>query len=148
MTSSTAPRCSPAFPTPGVLLDNSALVRLHKCDALGALGRTLRLFAAGQVLREFRKQGPAERAALNGLGVEPRLVIPGTRAWAHFTTLRGAQFSTRDLGEDESIAIALAAAEDGEWLPFVTYDRPATRDARESGVVTLDFLDTLAWLVG
>ena len=60
--SSTAATCEPRFPAAGVLLDNSALVRLWKCRQLEALRDTVPLHAAAQVLREFRKQGPAERA--------------------------------------------------------------------------------------
>jgi hypothetical protein len=148
MTSSTVRRCELRFPAAGVLLDNSAIVRLHKCEALDVLAGTVRLHVAGQVAKEFHAQGPAERATLAGLGVEIHRVRPGGAAWSAFCTLRGGRFATRDLGEDESIAVALAEAERGELLPFVTYDRLATSRSGGAGVVTLDFLDTLAWLVG
>jgi hypothetical protein len=131
-----------------VLLDNSALVRLWKCEALDALAGTVALHFAAHVAREFRAQGPSERAALARLGAEAHPVTPGTRAWALFGQIRGDRHSTRDLGEEESFAIALALAEEGELLPFVTYDRPATSQAKGLEIVTLDFLDTLAWLVG
>ena len=122
-------RCDPRFPTAGVLLDNSALVRLWKCDALDVLTRTVHLHVAGHVASEFRAQGPSERAALARLGAEVHPVSPGTRAWDLFSKIRGDRHSTRDLGEEESYPVALAMAEKGELLPFITYDRPAASRA-------------------
>lgn len=148
MTSSSARRCESRFPTAGVLLDNSALVRLHKCEALDVLAGTVRLHAAGHVVKEFHAQGPGERAALAALRVTSHGVRPGVAAWDAFCSIRGGRYATRDLGEDESLAVALTKAAEGELLPFVTYDRLATSRSGEMGVVTLDFLDTLAWLVG
>ncbi len=81
------------------------------------------------------------------LGVERLSVRNGSREWQVFASLRGPRHSTRDLGEDESLAVALTQAERGVFLPFVTYDRIAARQSADRGVVTLDFLDTLAWLV-
>ncbi len=147
MNSSTAPRCDPSFPTRGVLLDNSALVRLWKCEALEALGGSVPLHAAGHILKEFKAQGPAERAAIERLAPKPHRVGPSTPYWDAFATIRGGRPSTRDLGEDESLAVAVTAFGRGELFPFVTYDRGAADDAARLGVVTLDFLDTLAWLV-
>lgn len=72
----------------------------------------------------------------------------GSPAWDILCRIRGARFSTRDLGEAESLAVALAEAARGPLLPFVTYDNPATKQAAQLEVVTLDFLDTLAWLEG
>ncbi len=148
MTSSSDWTCDPRFPAAGALLDNSALVRLWKCEALDVLAGTVALHVAGQVAREFRAQGPAERAALDRLGVIAHRVAPGQSTWDTFCRLRGGQCSTRDLGEDESLAVALTMAEGGTLLPFVTYDCGASSDAIREGVVILDFLDTLAWLVG
>lgn len=141
-------RCDPPFPTPGVLLDNSMLVRLWKCEALEVLGGTVGLHVATQVAKEFKAQGPAERAAFERLGIQSHGVRPGTPEWSHFCLIQAGKYSTRDLGERESFAVALARADEGELLPFVTYDRGATSEAETLGVVTLDFLDTIAWLVG
>lgn len=146
--SSTGPRCNPRFPTSGVLLDNSALVRLWKCETLDVLGGTVGLHAAGQVAKEFKAQGPAERAAFDRLGIQSHGIRLGTREYEHFCLIQDQKHSTRHLGEKESLAVALARSEQGELLPFVTYDRGATSDAVLAGIVTLDFLDTLAWLVG
>jgi hypothetical protein len=146
--SRTAPRCDLRFPTPGVLLDASALVRLWKCDALEALAGTVQLHVAGHVEKELGRQGPAERAAFGKLRAVPHPLRVGTRAWELFGQLWGGRHTTRDLGEYESFAVALAMAENAELLPFVTYDLPAASQARQLDLVTLDFLDTLAWLVG
>lgn len=142
------PRCAPRFPAAGALLDNCVLVRFWKCDALDALANSVPLFAASHVVKEFQRQGREERAALARLGVEPLSVRLGTREWELFGELRGGRLGTRDLGEDESIAIALAHAERGQWLPFVTYDGGAAKQCMPRGVATLDFLDTLSWLTG
>ncbi|MFS8067118.1 MAG: hypothetical protein ACMG6S_12170 [Byssovorax sp.] len=123
-------------------------MRLWKCGALAELAGTVRLHVAGQVAKEFQAQGPSERAALVGLGATTHGVRPGTPAWEQLCLLRAGRCSTRDLGEDESLAVALTQIAQGEWLPFVTYDRQATRITTDLGVVALDFLDTLAWLVG
>lgn len=146
--SSTEQRCNPRFPTAGVLLDNSALVRLLKCDALDVLRGTVALHVARHVAKEFGRQGPTERAAYERLSIEEHRVGPGLPVWEVFGRIRGGKLSTRDLGEAESIAVAVAEAEEGRLLPFVTYDNPATKLGDLHGVVTLDFLDTLAWLVG
>ena len=148
MTSSSVRRCEPRFPTAGVLLDTSALVRLWKCDALDALRGTVELHVARHVAKEFQAQGPAERAAFARLDVTSHGVRPGSAAWSAFGTIRGGRYATRDLGEAESLAVAVAEAEDGRLLPFVTYDKLATKQAGLKGVVTLDFLDTLSWLTG
>jgi hypothetical protein len=124
------------------------MVRLRKCNALHFLEGTVRLHVTRQVAEEFQAQGPNERAAFIRLGVTKHGIRLGTRVWELFCQLRGGEYSTRDLGEYESLAVALARAEEGEFLPFITYDRPATKQADDSRVVTLDFLDTLAWLVG
>jgi hypothetical protein len=131
-----------------VLLDNSTLVRLWKCEALDRLRGTVALHVAGHVAKEFLAQGPSERAAFGRLGVEVHPVRPGAAAWDAFTRIRGGRFGTRDLGEEESLAVALTEAGEGRLLPFVTYDNPATKRAGVEGIVALDFLDTLAWLVG
>ncbi len=68
--------------------------------------------------------------------------------WDHFSRIRGGRFSTKDLGEAESLAVCLDEQARGRCLPFVTYDNAAAKEAAGVGVVTLDFLDTLAWLVG
>ena len=148
MTSSTARSCEPRFPAPGVLLDNSVLVRLWKCQVLEALQGTVELHVAQQVSAEFRKQGPSERAAFDRLGAQSHRVGPGTPFWSAFSRLRGARYNTRDLGDDELLAIAVTWADDGVRLPIVTYDAGAAKDALAEGLVAIDFLDTLAWLVG
>jgi len=145
--SSSVPRCEPRFPAGAALLDNCALVRFWKCGALSALAETVEIHVAGQVGREFRKQGPTERAELERLHVVVDLVRVGSVEWDIFARLRGGIASTRDLGEDESLAIAIAQAQRKQHMPFVTYDVGAGETARDSGVVALDFLDTLAWLV-
>lgn len=140
-------RCEPRFPAKGVLLDANVLVRFFKCGALDKLKGTVELHLASQVAREFKKIR-AQRDALESIEPIIHRVEPGSATWEQFSRLRGHARSTRDLGEDESLAIALAEANEGNVLPFVTYDKGATSDAERERVVTLDFLDTLAWLVG
>ncbi|MBI4705070.1 MAG: hypothetical protein HY744_28520 [Deltaproteobacteria bacterium] len=125
-------------------------MRLWKCEAWDVLRSTepVRLCVAGHVAKEFRAQGPAQRAAFLALGLEVCSVKLGSAAFVHLARLRGGRPSTRDLGEDESLAVALAAIDAGERVPFVSYDHQAARRAGQEGIVTLDFLDSLAWLVG
>lgn len=144
--SSTDRRCDPRFPAKGVLLDTSALVRLWKCDALEALRSTVELHVLSQVAREFKKSAQ-QRSALEKLDTILRTIDPGTPAWNHLCLLRGGNYSTRNLGEAESIAVALADSDGGVLLPFVTYDDGATKLSSSRGIVTIDFLDTLSWLV-
>jgi len=128
------------------MLDASVLFRLFKCDAIMALDAGLELHVATQVHNEFSKGGPAERSILKKLKVIPHQVVPGTREWETFCLIRQ-RFSTRDLGEDESLAVCLAEASRGHLLPFVTFDGKGTADANSQGVVTLGFLELLSWLV-
>lgn len=131
-----------------MLLDNSALVRLWKCQILDALADTIPLHAPSQVLGEFRKQGPSERAALERLKVRGHPVTPTSRFWSDFSRLRADRYSTRDLGDDELLAVAATHAAEGVLFPLLTYDRGAAANAAREGLITLDFIDTLAWLVG
>ncbi|HSK02861.1 MAG TPA: hypothetical protein VK932_16530 [Kofleriaceae bacterium] len=128
------------------LLDACVLIRLYKCDALDLLARTIALAAAEHAHGEFAVGGPSTRAALDRLRVEKRPILPGSKEWNHFVRIRS-EFSTVDLGEDQSIAVALAEAERDNHVPIVTYDEGATRKARSFGVATVSFLETLAWLV-
>ena len=128
LTSSTG-RCRPRFPARGVLLDNSAIDRLWKCEALDCLAGTVELHVVRHVAKEFGRLGPAERAALDKLGAIKEAVTPGAPAEGHLALLRPESRSTRDLGEDESLAVALAKAAEGEHLPFVTYDGRAGKKA-------------------
>lgn len=95
---------------------------------------------------EFAAGGPSARAALDRLGSTRRPVVVGSPEWDQLTRIRD-EFSTVDLGEDESIAIALAEARRGNVVPFVTYDQGATLKAHGLGVATVSFLETLAWLI-
>jgi predicted nucleic acid-binding protein len=144
---SSTPRCDPKFPTERCLVDASALVRFFKCGAIDLLARTSRVVIAGQVAREFKRR-PGQRTALAVLGVEVRSVKLGSGAYEQFCRLRGATATTRDLGEDETIALALDARARGEALPVVIFDDRAGRDAVAEGLTVLDFLDTVSWLVG
>lgn len=134
------------FPTRSVLLDACALIRLHKCDALELLEATITFLAAAHAHGEFAADGPRARALLERLPVEKRSITSGSREWEHFTLIRKG-FSTVDLGEDESMAVALAEADRGSQVPIVTYDDGATRKAHGLGIVTVSFLETLAWMV-
>jgi predicted nucleic acid-binding protein len=136
-------RCDPPFPTQRCLVDASAVVRFYKCGALDLLMRTRRVVLSGQVARELKKR-PDQRARLDELGAEIRLVRLGSSAWDHFARLRGGVATTRDLGEDETLALALDARAKGEELPLVVFDYAAGRRAQGEGLVTLDFLDTLS----
>jgi hypothetical protein len=127
------------------LLDACALIRLYKCDALELLERTVPLLVATHAHGEFAASGPAARALLERLRVEKRPVIPGGAEWSHFARIRS-EFSTVDLGEDESIAVALAEADRDRPIPIVTYDEKAARKARSLEIVTISFLETLAWM--
>lgn len=133
------------FPARSVLLDACALIRLYKCDALDLLVGTVRFVVAEHAHGEFAASGPSARAALRRLRVEPRSIIPGTPEWDHFARVR-VEFSTVDLGEDQSIAIALAEADLGNPMPIVTYDGGAAKKARGLGVATISFPETLAWM--
>lgn len=133
------------FPARSVLLDACALIRLHKCEALGLLERTVPLLAAAHAHGEFAVSGPSARAALERLRVQKRSVTSGSREWWHFALIREG-FSTVDLGEDESLAVALAEADRGNQVPLVTYDDGAARKARGLGIATVSFLETLAWM--
>lgn len=134
------------FPARAVLLDASALIRLYKCESLELLTNTVKLAAAEHVHGEFEAGGPAQRAALGRLAVSKRSIVPGSPEWKHFVLVRKG-FSTVDLGEDQSIAIALAEAERDTPMPIVCYDYGAVRKAHELNVATVSFLATLAWLI-
>lgn len=82
---------------------------------------------------------------LERLPVQKRSITVGSREWDHFVLIRKG-FSTVDLGEDESIAIALAEADRGTQIPIVTYDAEAAKKARGLGIATVSFLETLAWM--
>ena len=133
------------FPARSALLDACALIRLHKCEALGLLERTITLLVAAHAHGEFAVSGPSARAALERLRVQKRSVTAGSREWWHFALIRKG-FSTVDLGEDESLAVALAEADRGNQVPVVTYDDEAARKARGLGIATVSFLETLAWM--
>jgi hypothetical protein len=134
------------FPARSVLLDACALIRLYKCDALGVLERTIVFLAAAHAHGEFAASGPAARAMLERLRIQKRSIVPGSKEWSHFARIRRG-FSTVDLGEDESLAVALAEAERGNPVPIVTYDRGATKKARSFGIAIVSFLETLAWML-
>lgn len=51
------------------------------------LDTSVRLRVADQVAREFRKQGPSERAAFDRLHVQIDQVIPGTEEWDVFSVM-------------------------------------------------------------
>ena len=133
------------FPTRSVLLDACALIRLYKCDALGLLERTIVLLVGAHAYGEFALSGPAARALLERLRIQKRSIVPGSREWSHFALIRKG-FSTVDLGEDESLAVALAEADRGNQVPIVTYDDAAAKKARSLGLATVSFLETLAWM--
>ena len=131
------------FPTRSVLLDACVLIRLHKCEALGLLERTIAFLVAAHAYGEFAAGGPSARAALDRLRVERRYITSGSKEWGHFSRIRS-EFSTVDLGEDESIAVALAEADRGNQVPIVTYDEEATKKARSLGLAAMSFLER--WL--
>jgi hypothetical protein len=83
---SEAPRSR--FPARAVLLDACALIRLHKCEALGLLERTITLLAAAHAHGEFALSGPSARAALERLRVQKRSITSGSREWWHFALIR------------------------------------------------------------
>ena len=140
-----APRRS-RFPARSALLDACVLIRLHKCDALSLLANTIDFIVAEHAYGEFAAGGPSAKAALARLAIKKRPIVPGSSEWKHFALIRG-EFSTVDLGEDQSIAIALAEADRDHPTPIVTYDDRAEAKAHRYGVVTVSFLGTLAWLV-
>ncbi len=134
-----------SFPADGVVLDNCALVRLYKCEALEKLQGLTTLHVASHVYDEFDRK-PAQRGLLKGMEIEREPVVPGTAVWEEFSRIRGGRFSTRDLGEDESLAVCLARARQHRLLPLVTFDMKAAADADRAGVATIDFLSLLSWL--
>lgn len=134
------------FPARAALLDACALIRLYKCEALGLLVNTIDFAVAEYAYGEFAAGGPSAKAALVDLAVKKRPIVPGSPEWKHFALVRG-EFSTVDLGEDQSIAIALAEADRDNPMPIVTYDNGAEKKAHGFGVATVSFLETLAWLV-
>jgi hypothetical protein len=134
------------FPTRVAILDACVLIRLHKCDALDLIAKTIELIISEHAYGEFAAGGPAAKAALTKLDVVKRSIIVGSPEWTHLALLR-AEFSTVDLGEDQSIAIALAEADRNNFMPIVTYDHGAEQKARNHDVATVSFLETLAWLV-
>ncbi len=134
------------FPARGALLDACALIRLHKCDVLDRLAGTIDFAVAEHAYGEFAAGGPSAKAALARLAMVKRPIIPGSPEWKHFARVRDG-FSTVDLGEDQSIAIALAEADRRNPMPIVTYDNGAAKKAQLYGVASVPFLATLAWLV-
>jgi hypothetical protein len=140
--------CAPPFPAASVVLDANVLMRFYNCAALHALGGAVRLVVSAHVYKECTRVGPEVRQRLRKLDLERRAITPGTLEWDELAVVRGGVCSPRDLGEDESIAICLAEATRGQAVPFATYDRRALSAAAGLGIATLDFLDTLAWLVG
>ena len=135
------------FPAPGILVDACGLLRLHKCGALGLLGKINTVHVADQVHSEFSRRGAAQKAALAALSPTKHTVTPGNSYWDAFCRIRGSMLGTQDLGEQESIAVCVGEAQAGRLLPFVSYDRGAARIAVQNGVVVVDFLATLAWAV-
>jgi hypothetical protein len=129
------------------MLDACVLLRFIKCNKIPSLQGKPRLLVAGQVIRESRKR-PVSRDAVASLDLSICQVTPGTPEWEIFCRLRGGTYSNQNLGEIESVAVCLARADQGDCVPFITYDERASRLAREQGVLTMDFLDTLAWLLG
>jgi predicted nucleic acid-binding protein len=122
------------------------LIRLHKCEALDKLTNTLHFLVAEHAHEEFSASGPSARAALERLQASKRSIIPGSPEWKNFSLIRNS-FSTVDLGEDQSIALALTEADRGKQTPLVTYDYGAEKKANALGVITISFLETLAWLM-
>lgn len=134
------------FPARAALLDACALIRLHKCEALDLLAGTIDFGVAEHAYGEFAAGGPSAKAALARLAMVKRPIMPGSPEWRYFARVREG-FSTVDLGEDQSIAIALAEADRRNPMPIVTYDNGAARKAQQHGVASVSFLATLAWLV-
>lgn len=134
-----------SFPARAVIVDANALIRFYKSDGLTRLPR-IKLVIADWVHSEFRRGGPSQRAALARMNVVQQPIQVGSPEWQYFTRVRE-RMGTRDIGEDASLAIALARADRGEFLPFVVFDDRASRKAREHKIATLSFLETLAWLV-
>ena len=122
-------------------------MRLFKCGSVSALKGFTSLHIAAHVETELGRAGHSQRTALARLGAIKHPVVPGSAEWDAFCVLRGGEFSTADLGEDESLAICLAEARKGRFLPLVTFDRGAAKKAIANGVPTLDFLALLSWLV-
>jgi hypothetical protein len=137
------------FPTRSVLLDACALIRLHKCDALESLEETITFLAAAHAHGEFRRRRAAGARPAGAPACREAPHTSGSPEWDHFTLIRRG-FSTVDLGElgeDESIAVALAEADRGNQVPIVTYDDGAARKARGLGIAIVSFLETLAWIM-
>ena len=130
------------------MLDANVLMRFHNCGAMDVLGGMVRLLVSPHVYKECTRVGPEVRQRLRDLGLERCALTPGTAEWDQLAVVRGGLCSPRNLGEDESIALCLAGAARGQRLPFVTYDRRALTLAAGFDVATMDFLDTLSWLVG
>lgn len=135
------------FPANGILLDACVLFRLDKCEVLPSLKGLAPLHVASSVHSEFSKDGPRQRKLLVDLNVMKHSVVPGSLEWDALAKVRGGLFSNRDLGEDESLAIALVAAQKKRFLPLATFDVGAAKAANRLGVPVLDFLSLLAWMV-
>ncbi len=134
------------FPARAARLDACALIRFQKCESLDLLASTIDFAVAEHAYGEFAAGGPSAKAALARLAIVKRPIIPGSLEWKQFARVRDG-FSTVDLGEDQSIAIALAEADRHNPMPIVTYDDGAVKKAQQYGVATVSFLATLAWLV-
>jgi predicted nucleic acid-binding protein len=144
---STDRRCSPSFPARRCLVDSSIIIRFFKCGRLDALkSRDVRVVVAGQVRREIRRDTTL-RDQFEQLGAELVSIRPGGPEWDTYSTLIGAGATNNDRGELESIAVALTAGAADARLPFLCCDNKALKKSIRRGLVTLDFLDTLAWLV-
>ncbi|WP_141327663.1 hypothetical protein [Myxococcus sp. AB025B] len=129
------------------MLDACVLFRLDKCEALPRLKGLAPLHVAASVHAELSKDGPRLRKLLTELRMTKHPVVPGSREWDELARIRGGLFSNQDLGEAESLAVVLVAAQKQRFLPLATFDGGAARTANRLGVPVLDFLSLLAWMV-
>ncbi|WP_248543875.1 hypothetical protein [Myxococcus fulvus] len=122
------------------MLDACVLFRLDKCEALPRLKGLAPLHVAASVHAELSKDGPRLRKLLTELRMTKHPVVPGSREWDELARIRGGLFSNQDLGEAESLAVVLVAAQKQRFLPLATFDGGAARTANRLGVPVLDFL--------
>lgn len=131
------------FPARRILFDASLLIRFFKCRGLDALERFP--IAVTRAVEKELSRRTIQKHAFRTLGL--RRLEWDPEAQAALDGLRGDGAGQRDLGEDTSIAACVAALQRGERIPLAVDDRRATSAAASLGIVTLDFLDVLAWTV-
>ncbi len=136
--------------TSGLLVDASTIIRLSKCDVLHVLTAIgPKIVVADQVDVEIRRDTEDAARIKQALAYKVEPVRIGSAAYDAYCRLGGADVGngTQDMGELESVALAVAARDAGNVVPFATTDTGAARIATLEKVVVLDFRDvlSLAW---